>query len=71
MKKKIKDLVEGDMVDLSSCPYLHDHPQAEWEYAEVVQIKVELPTCICVCYNIGEPSACGYDPDQEVYVKDN
>lgn len=21
--------------------------------------------------NIGEPSACGYDPDQEVYVKDN
>ena len=39
--KKVEDLVIGDRVDLQSCPYLKDHPFAEFEYAQVAYFNDE------------------------------
>jgi len=66
--KKVSDLEVGDKVDLESCPFLNCHPMAEFEYAEVVAVHPESAGCICVYYEIGDPSACGYSPDTELRV---
>ena len=42
--KAVEDLKEGDFVDLSSCPYLKDHPTAEFEYATVAAVVVGEPS---------------------------
>ena len=39
--KKVEDLEIGDMVDLSTCPYMKENPMAEFEYARVLYKEVE------------------------------
>ena len=64
--KKAKDIKVGDMVDLSSCPYLNKHASADFEYAEVVEVEQETPNCTRISYD-GIDSV-GYKPDQELVV---
>lgn len=47
---KVEDLKEGDKVDLESCPYLKNHPTAEYEYAEVCYVNRESDNCVAVGY---------------------
>lgn len=39
--KTVETIVVGDRVDLQSCPYLKDHPSAEFEYAQVTYVSDE------------------------------
>lgn len=48
--KKVEDLIEGDLVDLSSCPFLKNHPSATFEYAQVVLVEQETPDCVVIGY---------------------
>ena len=41
----------GDKVDLGSCPFLYKHPSAEFELAEVGEIRRETPDCVVVSYD--------------------
>lgn len=66
-KIKVKDLKVGDQVDLESCPFLKNQPNAEFTYAEVVEIVEESPTCIVVDYDSG--GTAGYDPEQVLSIK--
>lgn len=50
MKVKVEDIKVDDRVDLKSCPYLHDHSSAEYEYAIVSAIEKETPECIAISY---------------------
>jgi hypothetical protein len=61
-----RDLREGDLVDLESCPYCHDEPNAEYEYAEVCEIERESPDCIAVGYAW---TGAGYDPMTPLIIK--
>lgn len=63
---KVGDLKEGDRVDLESCPFLHNHPSAEFELAEVVEVVQETPTCVAVSYE--GIDQVGYSPDTELVV---
>lgn len=66
-KVKVGDLCEGDKVDLARDPYLHDHPTAEFEYAEVCYVTDEGTGIVAVGYEgIDE---VGYDKDQEMWIK--
>lgn len=47
---KVEDLRCGDRVDLASCPYLYNHPSAEFEWAIVDGVVKETPDCIRVMY---------------------
>jgi len=47
---KVEDIKVGDLVDLESCPYLHDHASAICEYAEVTEVKRETADCLAICY---------------------
>lgn len=63
----VSSLRPGDRVDLSSCPYLHDHASAPYEYAEVVSVEQESPDCIAVGYE--SIDVVGYDPNVELRVR--
>ena len=63
---KVSELMEGDRVDLESCPYLNKYPSAEFEYAEVVEIKKERNDCIAVTYE--GIDQVGYAPDQTLKI---
>ena len=64
---KVEDLQVGDRVDLESCPFLKNHPTAEFEYAEVTSIRVEQTDCIAVMYEgIDE---IGYEPKTVLRIR--
>jgi hypothetical protein len=48
--RTVEQIEEGMCVDLESCPYLHDHPTAQFEYALVVEAYLETPECIVISY---------------------
>ncbi len=63
---RVRDLREGDLVDLESCPHLHGDPLASFEYAQVLEIAHEGPECIAVDYVSG---GAGYSPDALLVIK--
>lgn len=65
---KVEDLKEGDLVDLSSCPFLKNHPSAEFEYATVGFVEEETPNCILVGYD--GIDHVGYPKGTELLVAD-
>ena len=61
------ELMEGDRVDLESCPTFHNHITAEFEYAEVSYFERENDDCVCVGYEgVG---TVGYSPLQQLRIK--
>jgi len=48
--KAVQQLAPGNLVDLSSCPFLKNHPSAESEYALVVDVERETEECVAVTY---------------------
>ena len=56
----VEILKEGDLVDLDSCPYLSEHPSAQFEYAQIVDVALESPECVAITYEgidqVGYPS---------------
>lgn len=42
--------MEGDHVDLRSCPHLKDHPSAPFEFGEVVHVERVAPDLILIGY---------------------
>lgn len=48
--RKVEDLVAGNRVDLTSCPYLHSHPLADNEYGIVDCVIRETPGCVVIGY---------------------
>ena len=50
ISKKVEDLAVGNRVDLTSCPYLKNHPSADCEYALVADVERETPDCVVVGY---------------------
>lgn len=48
--KNVEDLMIGDKVDLESCPYLKEHPTAQFEYAEVNYVRRENIACMVIGY---------------------
>lgn len=66
-KVKASEIKVGDLVDIAKGPHFKDHPSAEFELAEVIEIAQESPDCICIEYtNVG---AAGYDPDQILTIR--
>ncbi len=65
-KVKAKNLKEGDRVDLKSCPYLKNHPSAEYELAIVEEVERETDGCVAIYYS--DINAVGYDPEVELLV---
>jgi hypothetical protein len=69
MKKQIKDLVQGDLVDLERDPYADpkgEDQSAHFEFAVVDKLEIETPTCTVVHFeNFG---SVGFPPDHEVDV---
>lgn len=63
----VLELQEGDRVDLESCPYLHSHPSAEFEYAIVDSIERENPECVLVWYQ--DVPCCGYPTTQTLTIR--
>ena len=55
-----RELREGDLVDLSTCLYLNDHPTAEFEFATVAMVQQETPATTVVGYegidHVGYPT---------------
>ena len=69
MKKKVRDLVEGDLVDLEGDPYHsdpEDAPIVECEYARVAEVVKETDDCYCVHFE--NVSSAAYPPDTEFEV---
>ena len=66
---KAKDLKEGDLVDLESCPYVtkEKHPIIEFELATVVHVERESFECVAIGYE--GIDVIGYSPDQLLKVK--
>lgn len=56
--RQVERLREGDLVDLASCPYLKNHPSAEFQFAQVSQVLQETPQCTVVYYE--DIDAIGY-----------
>jgi hypothetical protein len=57
--RHVTDLKPGDRVDLESCPFLHSHPSAFFEYAVVGGVERETEDCVRIDYegidSIGYP----------------
>ncbi len=49
--KNVEDLIVGDRVDLSTCPFLKGHHMAEFEYGTVVHVQLEAPDCVVIAYD--------------------
>lgn len=64
---KVAYLKEGDYVDLESCPYLHLHPSAKIELAEVVMVRKGSEDCIVVGYD--GINSIGYELNTILKVK--
>jgi hypothetical protein len=67
--KRVDTLKTGDKVDLDSCPFLHDEPAAEFEYAVVGEIRPEGPVLVVDYDNLG--LCCAYHPEQLLEVADD
>jgi len=65
-KVNVLDLAEGDMVDMARCPYLKNHPMAEFVYAEVCYVLNESLLAAVGYEGVDE---VGYDKEQELWVK--
>jgi hypothetical protein len=68
MKKKVSELVIGDMVDLENDPIADpngDHPEFKFTFLEVREIEKESETCICLSF---DNFTCGFPLDHEVEV---
>lgn len=63
---KIRDLRIGDMVDLSTHKITADHPTAEMNYAEVVEVEQETTGCTCVYFE--GVDAYGLPSDDYIFV---
>lgn len=59
-KKRVEDLVVGDLVDLQTCPYLKDRPIAQDVYGEVAYTERETADCVVIGYegidHVGYPA---------------
>jgi hypothetical protein len=66
---KVEDLKDGDRVDLLSCPYLHNIPLANYEYAVVDGVVKETSDCIRVMYF--DLDWVGYPVGTLLEVRDN
>ena len=62
----VRDVRVGDLVDLEGDESLGHHPETPWEYAEVVEIEQESPSCIVLYF---DSMAAGYDPGQIMTIK--
>ena len=69
MKKRVTELKPGDRVDLESCPHLHTHSTAPYQYAVVEAVVHETPNCVAVTYE--DIDTVGYSPDTELEVRDD
>lgn len=49
-KKRASELVQDDQVDLASCPYLHEHSSAEFQFATVSHVQRETIQTVVVTY---------------------
>jgi hypothetical protein len=65
---KVTDIKEGMKADLESCPYLKNHPTAEYEYAEVSFVQRETPDCMVIGYEGIDP--VGYPVNTELVIAD-
>ena len=66
---KVKDLKEGDWVDLENDPYadpLGEVVLLECEFQVVSTIEQETPDCVCVYF---ADFVCGFPPEHEVKVE--
>lgn len=69
-RKRIDELKVGDLVDLEADVFANsngEHPEYEFELAQVVEIERETPTCICVYFETG---AVGFPPEHLVSVQE-
>jgi hypothetical protein len=59
VSKQVETLIVGNLVDLTSCPYLKRHSSADFEYARVVYVQRESLDCVVIGYegidHIGYP----------------
>jgi len=67
--RKVKDLVEGDLVDLEGDKYVdpeHDEfSSLFYEFATVQEVEFETPSCVVVHF---DAVSCGFPPEHEVPV---
>lgn len=62
---KVRDLKEGDLVDMEHLPGIDYHDQlAEFEYGVVDTVEQETPDCFVVHFT--NLTSCGFPPDYEV-----
>lgn len=66
--RRVTNLRPGDRVDLTSCPYMNDHPSAEFEWAVVGKVVWETPECIVVSYD--DIDDVGYPIDTILKVRE-
>lgn len=65
---RVRDLKQGDRVDLEGDPYADpqsDKPGLQCEYQVVDCIEVETPACTCVYF---EDFTCAFPSDHQVKV---
>lgn len=67
MRKRISELQPGDLVNLEGDHYADngEHPEFEFEYAEVGEIELETPTCTVIHF---DKISCGFPPNHVVEV---
>lgn len=46
----VENIKIGDRIDLASCPFLKNHPTADFQYAEVAHVQHETDNCVVVGY---------------------
>lgn len=46
----VETIEAGMLVDLESCPFLKEHPIAEFEYATVAGVTIEFWGCVTITY---------------------
>ena len=71
MKKRIKDLQIGDLVDLEGDPYADPQRDNHWfqcEYLMVNDVDHETPDCTAIWFEGWD--CCGFPPSHEVEVAD-
>ena len=69
IKINVAQLQVGHLVDLASCPFLNQHPSADFEYAQVAYVEREATGCMVVGYegidHVGYPVSTTLDVLQQ------
>lgn len=68
MRVTVRELQEGDLVDLKSCPFLAKEQIANFEYGEVGSIVQKSPECWVVRYDNVSLMA-NYLPDHVLSIR--